>query len=842
MPASARSPAPATTLLKILRQEEKRGFDDGAVSGGLDGFLRGALTKLEGGGPLLRLVAALPRAGYASLSAEQRADWARGVRRALDQAASRPPAEGRSAPGAARGPAAKPAGASKAPLASARRAASSKSTPRPAQRAAMGDPLTQPVTSLSPIRAPTREKLERLGVSTIEDMLWYLPHRHVDFTNVKQIAELVMGETATVIGTVRKSRVAFMRGRRRATEATIADESGSIRAMWFNQPYLARQLPEGARVGLAGKVGDYRRRPQFESPEWERLDDDEDGAHVGRLVPVYPLTRGLPGRTVRKLAHKAVTDYLPLIAETLPPEVLEETGYLSERDALQALHFPNDLEEREQARERLAFQELFAIQLAVLSRKRRARERQDAPVIPMSGEFVQRFVDELPFQLTNAQIGALTEIRGDIGRAEPMARLLQGDVGSGKTVVAAAAMLGAVAAGYQAALMAPTEVLADQHFGTFDRIFGGAAEGSVFHNYTVAPALGRPVRMALLTGSTPAARKREIRRRMESGELDVIVGTHALIEEGVALANLGLAVVDEQHRFGVLQRDALRGKGGSPHLLVMTATPIPRTLALTVYGDLDASRLNELPPGRHPVETHVIEPNERAEVYDRIRDEVAAGRQVFIICPLVEESEALEATAATDEYERLRRDLFPDLAESMRLLHGRMAAHDKAEAMGAFHGGSAKILVSTVVVEVGVDVPNATVIAIEGADRFGLAQLHQLRGRVGRSDRQSYCYLVSESENEAATRRLRLMERTGDGFELAEADLEMRGPGEYFGTRQSGLPDLRVAKLTDHALLMKARNFAERILDRDPYLRAPEHQQIARKAALLHVDGAEAVH
>ena len=848
-PGGNRAPPddPASTLRKILSQEQRRGFNDGTVTGGLDAFLRRALRDADPGSALYAVVAALPQAGYASLSPEARAAWADRALTLLTPAATGAPAspEPRERParrsGAAppRSPAQARSGKPPAPADAPpeRRA----SPPRP-----RGGPprLDDPVGVLGRMRGTTQAKLATLNITTVHDLLWHFPSRHVDFRNVKPIAELMVGETATVVGEIISSRVAFIGRRMRSTEATIADESGRIRCLWFNQPYLAKSLPEGARVGVAGKVGAYRRRPQFDSPEWERLDDSE-ATHVGRFVPIYPLTQGLPGRTMRRLAREAVDRYLPLLPESLPPAVMEETGYPPEADAIRDLHFPESMGVREVARERLAFQELLAIQLAVVQRKRRDRALADAPVIRMSGEFLQQFVDALPFQLTNAQMRAITELRQDLARPEPMARLLQGDVGSGKTVVAAVTMLAAVAAGHQAVLMAPTEILAEQHFQTFGRIFGGGEEGSVFHNYTVAPALGRPVRMAILTGSTPARRKREILQAIHDGQLDVVVGTHALIEEAVSFEKLGLAVVDEQHRFGVLQRDALRNRragGGSPHLLVMTATPIPRTLALTIYGDLDVARLDELPPGRERPETHFAGPDERADVYDRVRAEIAAGRQVFFICPLVEESESVEAKSAVQEFERLRTAVFPELAERMRLLHGRMSASEKETAMTDFRDRRADVLVSTAVIEVGIDVPNATVMVIEGADRFGLSQLHQFRGRVGRGEHASYCYLLAGSDGDAARERLQLMESTADGFELAEADLRMRGPGEYFGTRQSGLPDLRVAKLTDQALLMQARNWAERLLDVDPNLRAPEHQPLARMAGRMSVAGADAVH
>ena len=838
---------PASTLRKILRQEQRRGFSDGTVAGGLDAFLRRALRDSDPSSALYAVVAALPQAGYASLGPKARAAWAERALTLLGPAATGAPAvaepsgrpAGPSGAAAPRSPA--PARARKPPTPTA---APPESRATPARPRGAPPRLDDPVGVLGRMRGTTQAKLATLGITTVHDLMWHFPSRHVDFRNVKPIAELMVGETATVVGEIVSSRVAFIGRRMRSTEATIADESGRIRCLWFNQPYLAKSLPEGARVGIAGKVGAYRRRPQFDSPEWERLDDSE-ATHVGRFVPIYPLTQGLPGRTMRRLAREAVDRYLPLLPESLPPAVIEETGYPPEADAIRDLHFPESMAVREVARERLAFQELLAIQLAVVQRKRRDRARADAPVIRMSGAFLQEFVDALPFQLTNAQMRAITQLRQDLARPEPMARLLQGDVGSGKTVVAAVTMLAAVAAGHQAVLMAPTEILAEQHFQTFGRIFGGGETGSVFHNYTVAPALGRPVRMAILTGSTPARRKREILQAIHDGQLDVVVGTHALIEEAVSFEKLGLAVVDEQHRFGVLQRDALRNRragGGSPHLLVMTATPIPRTLALTIYGDLDVARLDELPPGRERPETHFAGPDERADVYDRVRAEIATGRQVFFICPLVEESESVEAKSAVQEFERLRTAVFPELAERMRLLHGRMSASDKETAMTDFRDRRADVLVSTAVIEVGIDVPNATVMVIEGADRFGLSQLHQFRGRVGRGGHASYCYLLAGSDGDSARERLQLMESTADGFELAEADLRMRGPGEYFGTRQSGLPDLRVAKLTDQALLMQARNWAERLLDIDPNLRAPEHQPLARMAGRMSVAGADAVH
>ena len=846
---SPRTPAaPTEALLTILERQRKFDYDHAVAARALDDFLKRELTANPQRRWLKQVVARLPAGGYAALTPDQRRAWHTMVERALNgaappdaqddaKAAASPPASGR--------PRSQRAEPGKPEAETPKRSSPNRSRrPRPPE-GEIADDLETPATALGRVSAPARRGLETLGVQTAYDLIWHLPLRHEDFRNVQRIADLLFDKAATVVARVESSRLVRMRKGRVATEAVLSDGTGSIRGWWWNQPYLHKQLTAGLRVAVSGTVRQRGRYLQFDSPLWERLnesDDDslEDNPHVGRLVPVYPLTRGLPNRTVRRLTWRAVRDYLPLLAESLPPRILEETGFPGEREALRVMHFPKREEEIEVARERLAFQELLAIQLAVLSRKREARRRNDAPRIAMDGPFLDNFLGALPFQLTRAQSNALTDIRSDIARSEPMARLLQGDVGSGKTVVAAAAMLAAVKAGYQTVLMAPTEVLASQHYRTFERLFVGRGE-SALYDFEVTPALGRRVRMALLVGSMSDARKREVREQIEAGKLDLVVGTHALIEESTALRKLGLAVVDEQHRFGVLQRDALRSKG-SPHLLVMTATPIPRTLALTIYGELDNSTIDELPPGRQRVATRVIEPHQRDEVYERIREEAAAGNQAFIICPLVEESDKLEAASATQEFERLCNGPLADLAPRMRLLHGRMPADEKQAVMADLAAGDASVVVATIVVEVGVDLPKATVMAIEAADRFGLAQLHQLRGRVGRSDRPSSCFLISDTELPEAQKRLRIMERTADGFELAEVDLETRGPGEYFGTRQAGLPDLRVAKLTDHRLINMARNWANRILDEDPHLRAPEHQLLRHRAGGINVSGAAAVH
>ena len=845
---------PTQTLQSMLALEEKLGFEDRAVAGGLDGFLRKVLKDGEQEQFFKRIVAALPQDGYASLTPGERGKWAADVRASLHPGAAprRSKRSDKSRTGRTNTqPADNEQDESRQNLDKSGQIRTPKRTKSSRRRppATFDDenPLARDVSVLGRIPPISRKAMRSIGLETVYDLLWHLPRRYEDWRNVRTISEALEGIELTIVAEIASIGVKYLRGGRTATEAVVRDGSGSLRIWWWQQPYLARTLKAGMRVGLSGKVEIQGRQLRMVSPEWERLDDpDDDTVHVGRLSPVYPRTKGLPNRTIRRLAHAAVRDYLPLLAESLPPQIIAEQGFQSEAEALGTIHFPNRLEDVDLAKERIAFQELLSIQLAVLSRKREARLRADAPPIPMPGDFLDKFIGALPYELTNAQQRVLTEIRNDMFRREPMARLLQGDVGSGKTVVAAAAMLAAVRAGHQTVLMAPTEVLASQHFETFQRLFAGEEHASgeqLWYNFSLAPALGRPVRMALLTGSVRAARKRQIHQEMSSGMLDLVVGTHALIQESANFNDLGLAVVDEQHRFGVLQRDALRSKGRSPHLLVMTATPIPRTLALTVYGELDNSVIDELPPGRQRVRTQVVEPSQREEiVYQRIREEAAQGRQAFVICPLIDESDKLEVEAATEQYEFLRGGPLRDLASRVRLLHGRMSAEEKRSVMADLAGGDADVLVSTIVVEVGVDLPRATVMAIEGAERFGLAQLHQLRGRVGRSDLPSVCYLISETDVEQSQRRLDLMVQTSNGFELAEADLEMRGPGEYFGTRQSGLPELRVAKLTDHRTLSLARNWANRILDDDPHLRAPEHRLLRSRADSLNVAGATAVH
>jgi ATP-dependent DNA helicase RecG len=657
--------------------------------------------------------------------------------------------------------------------------------------------LAEPVS----LRGAAGKALATLGIETVGDLLEHLPHSHRDRRDVRPVADLGVGEEATVAVGVRGVTVRPMRDRRRKrVEARVFDETGPLVAVWFNQPWIARQLEEGAQVLLHGKL---RRRNEFWVTEHEVFGDGGAPVHTVGLVPVHPATEGItPGR-LRQLAWDSYPRFFDVV-EPLPAQLRVEERLPDRPASLATVHFPDREQDERDARRRLAFEELLLLQLAVAGRRRTRREGRRARPLAPRGVLVERWRWSLPFELTGDQVRAMEEIDRDIAGERPMQRLLMGEVGSGKTVCALHAMLRAVENGAQAALMAPTETLAEQHHRTLDSLLGGQLP------------------LELLTGSTPAGRRRDLLARLDSGQLQLVVGTHALIEDTVKFRDLALAVVDEQHRFGVRQRAALDRKapaGLAPHALHMTATPIPRTLSLTAYGDLDATVLRELPAGRQPVETHVVDgARARARAYQRIREEIAAGRQCFVVCPLVEESEALQARAATAEFERLRSSEFR--GQRVELIHGQMPSKRKQAAMEAFAAGDADVLVATSVIEVGIDVPNATVMVIEAAERYGLSQLHQLRGRVGRGEHPSLCILFGDPK----LPRLEAIARERDGFLLAEIDLELRGAGDVLGTRQHGLPELRVARLPDDTeLLVRARDRADQLMSEDPRLEQPEH-------------------
>ena len=695
--------------------------------------------------------------------------------------------------------------------------------------------VDDPVTRLRGVDTKTAGRLAKLDVASIRDLLYLFPRRHVDYSNFSKISELSPGEECTLVADVWDVHLVTggRQGKRKDTEAVLSDETGNLRVIWFGQRYMARTIKPNTRIAVSGKVDVYRGQLVLESPEYELLDRGQAPINVGRLVPVYPLTAGLTGRNLRRIAWQALQEWLGGVEELLPDDLRARAGLMPLTDAIMQAHYPEDLGQWEAARRRLAFDELFTLQLAVLSRRSRQNQSELGIAVGRQPEVVEGFLSSLPFQLTGAQKRCIGQIDGDLERGTPpMNRLLQGEVGSGKTVVALAALLKTAAAGYQGAVMAPTEVLAEQHFQTVSRLLGGMAR-PVQSDYLLTvylDSLARPVTVGLLTGSTRASRKRELTEMAANGTLDLLIGTHALIQEGVSLPKLALAVADEQHRFGVLQRSALRERGvETPHTLIMSATPIPRTLTLTLYGDLDISTIDELPEGREPVATRWVSPERRQAAYGFIRKQVEEGRQAFVICPLVGESEVIEAKAATEEYERLSEEVFPDL--KLGLLHGRMSSKDKDKIMRRFRDGELDILVSTAVVEVGIDVANATVMMIEGSDRFGLAQLHQFRGRVGRGEHKSYCILMSDSPSDVAKERLAALEEIHDGFQLAEVDLELRGPGDFFGTRQSGLPNLRMAQLSDRSLLDSAREEAARVMDQDPRLRQKKHAELAEHVA-----------
>ena len=828
-----RTAAALAILRRALLAEERRGYDDATVVGGLDRLLTRLTeeTLVPASSPLATEIAKLLASGYARLGHEDRQNTVATLMRLLGATSAAPPqfittvGPQSVAPATDRSIASKGAQFS-APNPPPARSRPNKATPR-------GN-LTSPVTALAGVDRRVGARLQTLGIETIQDLLFHFPHRYDDFSQIRPVAQLLPGEQQTLVAAVWTSGEKAFGRFRSGTELIVGDSTGNLRVIFFNQAYLATKFRTGAQVVLSGKVSVFQGQRQMESPEWELIDGSDlaQAVHTGRMVPVYPLTDGLGARSMRRIVHAALEDYLDQVEESLPRDIIDRHGLLPLQKAISQRHYPDDADSAEEARRRLAFDELLVLQLAVLRSRQQRQQVNTAPRLHLNPAAREAFVASLPFQLTRSQQQVIQTLLEDLGRTTPMARLLQGDVGSGKTVVAASALLTAVASERQGVLMAPTEILAEQHFRTLCRFFGAARRpGSSIFSAEV-PYLPRPLRIAMLHGGLHSKVKTEVQTALSADRIDIAVGTHALIQEGVEIPRLGVAIVDEQHRFGVAQRAALREKGASPHLLVMTATPIPRTLALTLYGELEISVLDEMPPGRKAVRTRFVPPEQRDHAYRFLRKQIDAGRQAFVICPLVEGSDKLETRAAVEEYERLR--VTPELSGArIALLHGRMKTAEKEAVMDAFQRHESDILVSTAVVEVGIDVANATVILIEGADRFGLAQLHQFRGRVGRGAEQSYCLLLADNPSPEANARVRLLEEISDGFALAEADLRLRGPGEYFGTRQSGISDLRLARLTDAPILEQARAEAERLLGSDSELAQPDLAGLLRKAEQL---------
>ncbi len=687
-------------------------------------------------------------------------------------------------------------------MATTRRSAVPATSPRRTAR----DPFphevpAQFVKGVGPVRAT---QLSRLGLDTVDDLLHHKPARYEDRSRIAAIASLVPGIRQTTQGTV-----AAISERRHGTyqfQAALRDDTGVLQVTWFGQRYLRRVIRRGMRLIVYGRVDRFAGL-QMVADDFEILSGDaEDTLHTARIVPVHPATEGLTPRTLRTIIAQALETYAAAAPEVLPETLRRRYGFPGVADALRALHFPRAIADAEGARRRLAFEELFVLQSGVLVRKHAVDTIDKGLRYRDADGLLPQFVGTLPYALTGAQRRVIDDLVRDLRRTQPMNRLLQGDVGSGKTVVAAAALWMAIGSGLQGALMAPTEILAEQHYLTLRRL--------------LAPLR---VRIALLTGGGTKRTRDALRRDVTAGEIDLVVGTHALLEQAVAFKRLGVVVVDEQHKFGVMQRAALRRKGFHPDVLIMTATPIPRTLSMTAYGDLDVSILDEMPPGRGVIKTYVRGPEKRPEVYAWVRGQVLDHRQAYVVCPLIEGSEKLQAEAAVALAQRLREDPFGDVP--VALLHGRMPADDKDAVMEQFRAGAVKVLVATSVIEVGIDVPQATIMVIEDADRFGLAQLHQLRGRVGRGADTSYCILLTSPRTDAARERMDVMAQTRDGFVIAQKDLELRGPGEIFGTRQHGLPELRIADLiADLPLLEAARSEARLIVERDPRLEDPGHR------------------
>jgi ATP-dependent DNA helicase RecG len=673
----------------------------------------------------------------------------------------------------------------------------------------MASSLEQSVTVVKGVGPKVAERLGELGIATIRDLLWHFPRLHQDRSHLTPIAELEVGEMGATTGRVCQVRLNRWRRGKAVLTAVVEDDTGQIAAVWFGMPYLKKTIQEGTRLVLWGKVTQKKRLsmlvPEFEIvPEDGR--QDAETLNVDRIAPIYPATAGVGQKRFRRLLRRALDDFGDAVPEIFPDAFREERRLLPIREALEQLHFPDALKAADLARRRMVYQEFFLLETAVALRKRAIQEDLEGVVFKIDDRIDTRIRRRFPFRLTAAQERAVADITADMAQARPMNRLLQGDVGSGKTVVAAYAMLAAIAHKHQAALMAPTEILAAQHHRTLGRLLKGSR-----------------VRTLLLTGGATAAERRRSLTAIRAGEVDLVVGTHALIQHDVEFDRPGLVVVDEQHKFGVLQRAALRWKGIHPDVLVMTATPIPRSLALTVFGDLDLSTLDELPPGRQPVQTEIVPREGRPDAFARIRRELEAGRQAYVVYPLVSESDTSDLKAATAMVEHLQRDVFPN--HSVGLLHGQMKPEEKEQRMAAFRTGGDRVLVCTTVVEVGLDVPNATVMVIEHAERYGLSQLHQLRGRIGRGEHASTCFLMVDDAE--ASEKLEILADTGDGFRIAEEDLKLRGPGEFLGTRQHGLPPLAVGDFSqDIQLLLEARRDAFKLVASDPKLKRRSHKAL----------------
>ncbi|MDP7673989.1 MAG: ATP-dependent DNA helicase RecG [Dehalococcoidia bacterium] len=789
----------ATKSLKnVLNLERKLEFTDRAVMGGLDRFISHIATQLG----WIRDVEPLKGTNYAALSPGQRHRWASAI---LGQLGSTNSAQR----------------ISKKPK------SKTTSNPRrqPSKTRAKYD-LNTPLSNLIFIHKATRSKLTRLGVRNLRDLLRLFPNRHVDYSKVTKIQDAIHGEMTTVVGRVIRSEGAKIGPAPGAAKITINDGTELLEATFFRQAYLTHKIKQGSLITLSGEIGSFNNRLQMQNPEHEQLDDENSHdsqknnlqlTHAGILLPVYPSTDGLAQRSLRSATRKSLDVGLPILDEFLTQDIKNRHSLADLSEAYESIHYPKSINDQLQARRRLAFDELFMYQLAALKKRWEWKDRQSGILIDRDKgqRVVASFLNSLEFHLTIDQKESLNALLKDMASGAPMGRLLQGEVGSGKTVVALCALLAVSSAGYQGAFMAPTEVLAEQHFLSIANQLNAESVSNepkdTVRQAILPSSTNHRINIVLLTGSLQASVKSRIQQMIGDGEADLIIGTHALLQDQVMIPRLGLAVVDEQHRFGVEQRGALTHQTPRPHLLGMSATPIPRTLSLTIYGDLDITTLKILPEGRQPITTSLAT-NEVAKnhAYELVRQQIAHGKQAFVVCPLIEPSDSIESASALEELKTLQQGEFKNLR--VGLLHGRMKLAEKQDVMERVRNKQIDILVATPVIEVGMDIPNATVMIIMSANRFGLAQLHQLRGRVGRGEDESYCILMANSKDDLANERIEAMVKYSDGFVLAEEDLRIRGPGDFMGTRQSGWDELKIATIDDVDLLRVARKEATNLM------------------------------
>ncbi len=789
----------ATKSLKnVLNLERKLEFTDRAVMGGLDRFISHIATQLG----WIRDVEPLKGTNYAALSPGQRHRWASAI---LGQLGSTNSAQR----------------ISKKPK------SKTTSNPRrqPSKTRAKYD-LNTPLSNLIFIHKATRSKLTRLGVRNLRDLLRLFPNRHVDYSKVTKIQDAIHGEMTTVVGRVIRSEVAKIGPAPGAAKITINDGTELLEATFFRQAYLTHKIKQGSLITLSGEIGSFNNRLQMQNPEHEQLDDENSHdsqknnlqlTHAGILLPVYPSTDGLAQRSLRSATRKSLDVGLPILDEFLTQDIKNRHSLADLSEAYESIHYPKSINDQLQARRRLAFDELFMYQLAALKKRWEWKDRQSGILIDRDKgqRVVASFLNSLEFHLTIDQKESLNALLKDMASGAPMGRLLQGEVGSGKTVVALCALLAVSSAGYQGAFMAPTEVLAEQHFLSIANQLNAESVSNepkdTVRQAILPSSTNHRINIVLLTGSLQASVKSRIQQMIGDGEADLIIGTHALLQDQVMIPRLGLAVVDEQHRFGVEQRGALTHQTPRPHLLGMSATPIPRTLSLTIYGDLDITTLKILPEGRQPITTSLAT-NEVAKnhAYELVRQQIAHGKQAFVVCPLIEPSDSIESASALEELKTLQQGEFKNLR--VGLLHGRMKLAEKQDVMERVRNKQIDVLVATPVIEVGMDIPNATVMIIMSANRFGLAQLHQLRGRVGRGEDESYCILMANSKDDLANERIEAMVKYSDGFVLAEEDLRIRGPGDFMGTRQSGWDELKIATIDDVDLLRVARKEATNLM------------------------------